>query len=231
MAGEPAARPPPCPRDRIGRTMASAAQIAANRRNALRSTGPRTAAGKAASSRNGLRHGLRARAAAVPGEDAQDFERFRAELRSALAPRDAREELLAETAVRAAWRQRRAWRAEAALFNRGPRVPPLRELMTLVGYEAAANRAFYRALSLLERGRSPRRTAKPPSRQDETRETLIPGERTQFSHAAPSPNPLAPLASWRLDEGRRLSRKPAKTRENPQKTMSDAPESPLERFP
>jgi hypothetical protein len=38
--------------------MATARQIAANRRNAQRSTGPRTAAGKSTSSRNALRHGL-----------------------------------------------------------------------------------------------------------------------------------------------------------------------------
>jgi hypothetical protein len=38
--------------------MASEKQIAANRRNAQRSTGPRTAAGKSISSRNALRHGL-----------------------------------------------------------------------------------------------------------------------------------------------------------------------------
>jgi hypothetical protein len=36
------------------------AQINANRENAKKSTGPRTAEGKAASSRNGLKHGLRA---------------------------------------------------------------------------------------------------------------------------------------------------------------------------
>jgi hypothetical protein len=38
--------------------MASEKQIAANRRNALRSTGPVTREGKARSSRNALRHGL-----------------------------------------------------------------------------------------------------------------------------------------------------------------------------
>ena len=38
--------------------MASEKQIAANRANALRSTGPRTAAGRATSSQNALRHGL-----------------------------------------------------------------------------------------------------------------------------------------------------------------------------
>ena len=55
--------------------MATAAQIAANRRNALKSTGPRTGAGKAASSRNALRHGLRARTAVVLGENAREIGR------------------------------------------------------------------------------------------------------------------------------------------------------------
>jgi hypothetical protein len=38
--------------------MATAKQVAANRANAARSTGPRTAAGRTKSSRNALRHGL-----------------------------------------------------------------------------------------------------------------------------------------------------------------------------
>lgn len=38
--------------------MATEKQIAANRRNAAKSTGPRTAAGKARSKMNALRHGL-----------------------------------------------------------------------------------------------------------------------------------------------------------------------------
>jgi|SRR6185437_6543247 len=38
--------------------MASERQVAANRANALKSTGPRTAAGRAKSSRNAYRHGL-----------------------------------------------------------------------------------------------------------------------------------------------------------------------------
>jgi hypothetical protein len=41
--------------------MASEKQIAANRRNSLLSSGPRTQAGKRASSGNSLRHGLTAR--------------------------------------------------------------------------------------------------------------------------------------------------------------------------
>lgn len=42
--------------------MATEKQIAANRRNAMRSTGPKTAAGKRRSSQNSLKHGLTAHA-------------------------------------------------------------------------------------------------------------------------------------------------------------------------
>jgi hypothetical protein len=137
--------------------MATPAQIAANRRNALKSTGPRTAAGKTASSRNALRHGLAARGAVVLGEDPADLARFRAELVAALAPRDGREEFLADVAAEAAWRLRRVWRAEAALFNRAGRCAPscLRELLVLQHYEVAANRRFHRAIAMLDQGRTP----------------------------------------------------------------------------
>jgi hypothetical protein len=46
--------------------LTSARQIAANRRNARLSTGPRTPRGKAAASRNALRHGLSANLLADP---------------------------------------------------------------------------------------------------------------------------------------------------------------------
>jgi len=60
--------------------MATDKQIAANRANALRSTGPKTAAGRAKSSRNALRHGL-----SLPTEmDADELAKFHA-LEAALA--------------------------------------------------------------------------------------------------------------------------------------------------
>ncbi len=48
---------------------ASAAQIAANRANSLLSTGPNTIAGKEASRRNSLKHGLTGAGVVIPGED------------------------------------------------------------------------------------------------------------------------------------------------------------------
>ena len=169
--------------------MATAAQITANRRNALKSTGPRTAAGKAVSSRNALRHGLTARATVVLDEDAGDFLRLRAELRTELAPRDAREELLAEMVVQAAWRMRRAWRAEARLFNRAGRLDRVfsqpRELLTVIRHEAAANRAFHRGLALLERGRPAAGTTRASRRQGAQLETIVYEKGTQIPGGRP----------------------------------------------
>jgi hypothetical protein len=53
----------------------SNAKALANRRNASMSTGPRTLAGKARSSRNAQRHGIRAAAVVLPhAERAEDWE-------------------------------------------------------------------------------------------------------------------------------------------------------------
>ena len=54
--------------------MASVAQIRANRLNAQKSTGPRTAEGKAAASQNAAKHGLLAEQVVIKGEDPAEFE-------------------------------------------------------------------------------------------------------------------------------------------------------------
>ena len=58
--------------------MTSYRQIEANRRNALKSTGPKTEAGKQASRCNALRHGLTAETVIGALEDAEDYEAFEA---------------------------------------------------------------------------------------------------------------------------------------------------------
>ena len=97
--------------------MASQAQIAANRRNALKSTGPKTAQGKEAVAQNAMRHGLCAERVVVLDESAEDYTAFSAGLHAALAPADEYETALAERIVQCEWRLRRVWRMEAAAID------------------------------------------------------------------------------------------------------------------
>jgi len=96
--------------------MASVAQIQANRLNAQKSTGPRTAQGKAAASRNAVKHGLLAEQVVIHGEDPAQFDLYRAGMLAELAPVGAVEAMLAERAVSLSWRLRRAERLQSAVF-------------------------------------------------------------------------------------------------------------------
>ncbi|MGD9671483.1 MAG: hypothetical protein AB7U75_20940 [Hyphomicrobiaceae bacterium] len=89
-------------------------RMLANRTNAFKSTGPQTPEGKAAASRNALRHGLRSNQLLLGGEDPEEFGELQADLLEALAPVGAVELSLAERIVIAIWRQRRLERAETA---------------------------------------------------------------------------------------------------------------------
>lgn len=97
--------------------MTSAAQLAANRLNALASTGPRTDAGRAASAQNALRHGLAAKAIVIPGEDPAEFARFHADFCARLQPADAVEALLVDRIVACAWRLQRIVRIEREVME------------------------------------------------------------------------------------------------------------------
>ena len=96
--------------------MASERQLLANRRNAARSTGPRTPAGKAASARNAIRHGVFANVPVLPalGETAADLAAHRDAVVAALAPADKVELDLAERYAHLTWRLVRATLFESA---------------------------------------------------------------------------------------------------------------------
>jgi hypothetical protein len=101
--------------------MASNAQLAANRTNALHSTGPRTADGKAAAARNATRHGI---FAVVPvltaaGETTEEWERHRVGVFDSLAPVGHLEVTLAERVALLLWRLARVARYEAAVTAAG----------------------------------------------------------------------------------------------------------------
>jgi len=95
-------------------TMVSSSKLTANRRNARLSTGPRTAAGKALSSRNAFRHGLLAVQVILPDENAAEFDEFRDRVTADRSPVGEIEAILVERIVFASWRLRRVARIEAA---------------------------------------------------------------------------------------------------------------------
>jgi hypothetical protein len=96
--------------------MASIKQIEANRTNALSGTGPRTAEGKARSSRNALTHGLTAQEIVIPGEDVAAYRSFEQQLIDDFQPKGSCELELIERLAATYWRLRRIPRFEAALM-------------------------------------------------------------------------------------------------------------------
>jgi anti-sigma-K factor RskA len=97
--------------------MTSYRQIEANRRNALKSTGPKTEAGKQASRCNAVRHGLTAETVIGTLEDAEDYKAFEAAI---AADYDAQSAVERELVLRLAsllWRLRRATTMETGLFE------------------------------------------------------------------------------------------------------------------
>lgn len=105
--------------------MASEAQIAANRANARKSTGPRTAEGKARVARNGLKHGLCARDALLPEEDPAEFAALVEDLKARWRPADGTELALLLQYADATWRLSRIAAVEAGLLADG--LPPQEE--------------------------------------------------------------------------------------------------------
>jgi len=94
---------------------ASGKQIEANRANATKSTGPRTAEGKRRSKMNAVVHGLTAQSSLLPGEDREELERLSRDLLRQLSPRGVVQRLMAERIVSLAWKLRRVARAEEAI--------------------------------------------------------------------------------------------------------------------
>ena len=151
--------------------MTSQLQIEANRRNAQLSTGPKTPQGRCTSCMNALKHGLTAQQIVLFDEVAEDFEKFFSEIVTALDPKDAIESQLAERTAICAWRLRRSYRIEVALFEnvrkdwgtpsaaRTTQIERLfvrvtaheDQLSKLSRYEASHERSLQRALFALER--------------------------------------------------------------------------------
>ena len=87
--------------------MSSEKKIISNRRNEQKSTGPRTSAGKAAISKNAVKHGLLASQAVISSESREDFDIHRDRTLRDLVPESPLESMLAERIVVLSWRLQR----------------------------------------------------------------------------------------------------------------------------
>ena len=96
--------------------MTSTPKIIANRKNALKSTGPRTPHGKAIVARNALKHGLLSRQVLLPDESESAWKKFHRRLLLQLAPLNDLETFLAERVIAHAWRLYRLLRIESEVM-------------------------------------------------------------------------------------------------------------------
>ena len=95
--------------------MASEKQIAANRLNSQKSTGPRSDAGKQASRMNALKSGLHAESHTIRGEDPEALVRLTAEYHAEFRPVTPRQRELVDTVVHNTWLIRRLRLTETEL--------------------------------------------------------------------------------------------------------------------
>ena len=98
--------------------MASVRQLNANRRNARRSTGPKTDEGKHCSSRNNLKHGLYSDDVVLSGENLDDYFALTAEIEDEFKPATPTEEYLVHTIAAARWRLIRVLKTQKGVYER-----------------------------------------------------------------------------------------------------------------
>jgi hypothetical protein len=161
--------------------MASQKQIAANRRNAQKSTGPKTPEGKQAVRLNALKHGLRAGIAVLPTENAESFQKLCDDLEAEWQPQTPTEQLLLEDMAVAHWRLIRAEACEDIMM-RQDRVDKdhMAFITQLSQMQARQKRAFYQAMHELERLQQKRKSQ--PLPESEPKPVTAPRPKTNWAH-------------------------------------------------
>jgi hypothetical protein len=97
--------------------MTSLRQIESNRRNAQKSTGPKTQSGKQRSAHNAVRHGLTAETVIEPLEDRDDYRGFELAVTACYDAETAVERELVLRLASLLWRLRRATSVETGLLQ------------------------------------------------------------------------------------------------------------------
>jgi hypothetical protein len=125
--------------------------------------GPRTAAGKAASSRNSFKHGLASGQILIEGEDPDAFDSLVADLEADYQPATETEALLVHDLAKFHWLADRAIRLQALAFASAafaiavPEIPA--SLNVLIRYQTTNQRAFQTTLKSLQALQKERKAA------------------------------------------------------------------------
>ena len=141
--------------------MATDAQIRANQANAQHSTGPKTAEGKAVSSRNNIRVGLTGSFFYVlDWERQEEFDELLEDLRVEHKPATRTESILVEKMAQSYWLSQRAQFLQKACLN--PELPMCRtteekQFALYMRYQTTHERAFHKSLNELLRLRAEKR--------------------------------------------------------------------------
>ena len=189
--------------------MATPAQVDANQANSQKSTGPKTEAGKAASSRNRLSHGFASSTRFVKGEDPAEFNLLLDDLISEHQPATPTEQILVEQMAHHHWINLRAARLLDREIERHLVVgmSPV-HFGLFIRYQTSAERSFHKAHTTLLKAQKQRQDSKigfeskkpevapeaPPKSQPKTPAPAPPTEKI------PSPAPAEPQERTLIQE-------------------------------
>ena len=202
--------------------MATRRQVDPNRRNAKRSTGSRTEAGKDGSKMNAVRHGILARSVVVPNlEDEAEWRDHRQRVVDDLGPVGGLEAMLADRIAELLWRIRRvAWyernevrknypdRAAVSWYELqdsgdagGRELPGLPQLAAISRYEAHLQRSLMQTSRELDRLQSKRRDAVAGPSHPSATSPSDPGDERRGGSHTPSASPSATDGRERSERG------------------------------
>ena len=110
-------------------------KLDANRRNAQKSTGPKTIEGKAAVAQNAIKHGLASAFCPIlPGEDPEEFNAYRSAMMRDVKPRGILQTEFTDDLVIVRWKLKRISKIEAEMVESQQRTL-MKEYEEKVGYE------------------------------------------------------------------------------------------------
>jgi len=145
--------------------MATEKQIMANRKNASKSTGPKTDVGKSASKKNSVKHGLLSIDPLThPGEkNVEEFQKYTSSMTKFLNPQNDMEMFFVNRIISCTWRLKRVTNIEEAIFNASLQNQDgddpatflfeyLRDKMNVISrYETAIERSLFKTLNELRK--------------------------------------------------------------------------------